>query len=44
VVKYDDRKVTVDRLREAINSTGFKAAGVVPEKRVSGRRKSGGRD
>jgi len=27
-VKYDDRKVTVAKLRQAINGTGFKAAGV----------------
>lgn len=27
-VKYDDRKVTVAKLRQAINSTGFKAVGV----------------
>lgn len=32
VVKYDDRKVTALRLREAINATGFKAEVVVPEK------------
>lgn len=25
VIKYDDRKVTVAKLREVINSTGFKA-------------------
>ncbi len=43
VVKYDDRKVTVERLREVINSTGFKGKGVVPEKRVGGRLKSGRR-
>lgn len=27
-VKYDDKKVTVAKLREVINSTGFKAVGV----------------
>lgn len=27
VIKYDDRKVTVAKLREVINSTGFKAVG-----------------
>jgi copper chaperone CopZ len=27
-VKYDDRKVSVARLREIINGTGFKAVGV----------------
>lgn len=26
-IKYDDQKVTVARLREVINSTGFKAVG-----------------
>lgn len=35
-VKYDDRKVTVAKLREVIDGTGFKAAGVItarPNKR-----------
>ena len=32
LVKYDDRKVTVSRLREAIDSTGYKPKGAVPEK------------
>ena len=27
-VKYDDQKVTVAKLREVINGTGFKAVGV----------------
>jgi copper chaperone CopZ len=41
VVKYDDRKVTVARLREAINAAGFKAEGIVPTKSPGGRRKGG---
>ena len=35
-VKYDDRKVTVAHLREIVNGTGFKAAGIItarPKKR-----------
>lgn len=38
VVKYDDEKVTVNRLRGAIDATGFKAKGVVPEKKSVRRR------
>ena len=42
-VKYDDRKVTVARLREVINDTGFKAVGVkgaAPETARRGRRRT----
>lgn len=28
-IRYDDRKLTVTRLKEVIDGTGFKAAGVV---------------
>lgn len=29
IVKFDDQKVTVEKLREVINNTGFKAVGEV---------------
>jgi len=29
LIEYDDRKVTVAKLKEVIDGTGFKAAGVV---------------
>jgi mercuric transport protein len=32
VVKFDDQKVTVAKLREVINSTGFKAAAEVAQR------------
>lgn len=34
-VKYDDRKITLARLREVINSTGFKAVEEKPAKKAS---------
>jgi hypothetical protein len=42
-VKYDDRKVTIARLRESINTTGFKAEGVELEKSPGGGRRRGNR-
>ncbi len=39
-IKYDDEKITLARLREVINSTGFKAEGIVrPAKNSPGRGK-----
>ncbi|MCA1636633.1 MAG: cation transporter, partial [Acidobacteria bacterium] len=33
-IKYDDRKITVARLREVIKATGYRAAGVVKAART----------
>lgn len=39
VVEYNDQKVTVSKLRKAINGTGFKAVGIKTTKTLSGRNK-----
>ena len=37
-IKYDDQKITLARLREVINSTGYKAAEVVKDSKTPARR------
>lgn len=37
-IKYDDRKITVAKLREVINRTGFKAVEEKPAKKMAARR------
>ncbi len=42
-IKYDDRKITIDKLFEVINGTGYKAAGVKTAKKaasLSGKQRS----
>ena len=42
-IKYDDRMITIDKLFEVINGTGYKAVGVKTAKKtasISGKRRS----
>jgi copper chaperone CopZ len=39
-VRYDDRKVTVAKLKEVIDGTGFKAAGTVKAAKARGKRRA----